>query len=64
MTSPADKTSLGKLKPSPPVSLTPQQVETKRRFKELLDAGMARAQEKAKEAERLGIPLHKLIPIH
>lgn len=63
MQSPADKTSSGERKPSPPVSLTPQQEEAKRRFAEQTDAGMARLREKVKEAERLGVPLHKIVPV-
>lgn len=52
--------------PSPclPVSITPEQEEASRRFDEAWDKGMARGREMLAEAERVGIPLHYLIPVN
>jgi len=44
--------------------MTPQQEEASLRFNKALDAGMARLREKVKEAERLGVPLHYLVPVN
>lgn len=64
MKSPQDKTDLGELKPCLPVSITPQEEAEQRRFSEAFTAGVAKGVEKLKEAERLGVPLHKLVPVN
>lgn len=64
MKSPKENISFGETPPSPPVSLTPQEEEEDRKFWEGFDAAMARVREKAKEAERRGIPLHEIVPVN
>ncbi len=64
MESPKEPIASGSEEPRPPVFLTPQQEEQKRRVAKHFKEGQERLREKVAEAERLGVPLHDLLPVN